>query len=249
MNIEEYKLNKDVPIPLYYQLKQAILSKIISGEIRVDECLPTEMDFVNVLGISRSTVRQAFDDLANEGYLYRVKGKGSFVSKPKVDEGFFQKLDSFNHEMIQKGFLPSTKVLDFKLIPGVEGISERLNAHKSEKLLYLCRLRYANNEPVVYLETYISYDKHKDLLNEDFSEKSLYAVLEEKYNERIERAIRKIEAVNANSKEARLFNIGTGAAICLVKTTAFISDNTPVEYSVARYRGDRNQFTVELARK
>lgn len=92
INIQEFELNKDIPVPLYYQLKQIILSKLMAGELKIDECLPTEIEFVHTLGISRSTVRQAFNDLVNEGYLYREKGKGTFISKPKIDEGFLQKL-------------------------------------------------------------------------------------------------------------------------------------------------------------
>lgn len=249
INIQEFELNKDIPVPLYYQLKQIILAKLMAGELKVDECLPTEIDFVHTLGISRSTVRQAFNDLVNEGYLYREKGKGTFISKPKIDEGFLQKLDSFNREMVQKGLKPSTKIMDAKVIPGIANVNRSLNIPENEELFYLCRLRYANEEPVVYLETYLPYEEHKELLHEDFATQSLYAVLEEKYNKRIVRAVRKIEAVNANAQEAKLLNIKANAAVCLVKTTAYLSDNTPIEYSVARYRGDRNQFTVELSRK
>jgi GntR family transcriptional regulator len=248
INKDDYKLNKDIPIPLYYQLKQIITDKINTGIFKIDECIPTEMDFNNCLGISRSTIRQALNELVSEGYLHREKGRGTFVSRPKIEEGFFQKLDSFNRDMLQKGLKPSTEVLELRVIAGIANINRNLKLHPDERLVHLCRLRYANGEPIVYLETYLPYKNHEELLKEDFTGKSLYSVLEEKYNKRIERAARKIEAVNANAHEVKLLNTNKNAAICLVKTTAFLSDGTPVEYSVAHYRGDRNQFTVELIR-
>lgn len=249
LNMGDFNLNKDIPIPLYYQLKQQILEKILSSELKVDEQIPIEIEMVAVLNVSRSTVRQAINELVAEGYLYRIKAKGTFVSKPKVDENFFQKLESFNQEMLQKGLTPSTKVLTLKAIPGIKDINKKLGIAADEKLIYLCRLRYANGEPIVYFETYISYDRYTDLLREDFESGSLYSVLELKYNTRVIRALREIEATIANSTEAKFLDVRRNSAICLVKTVAYTCKDVPVEYSVARYRGDRNKFTVELVRK
>lgn len=249
LNIEKFKIEKETPIPLYYQLKQYVLECIQNKELEVGEQLPNEMDLIEILRISRSTVRQALNELVSEGYLYRVKAKGTFVAKPKVDEGFFQKLESFNTEMIQKGLRPSTKVLDLKVIKGIEAINKKLKMNSEEPLIYLRRIRCADQEPVVYFETYLPYAKYPKILEEDFTVESLYSKLEEKYGCRVLRALREIEATIANPEELKYLNINKGAAICLVKTVAFNSEDIPVEYSIARYRGDRNKFTVELVRK
>lgn len=249
LKISDLKIRKDTPVPLYYQLKQQILNSIVNNELKVDEQIPNEMEIMNGLEISRSTVRQAINELVSEGYLHRIKAKGTFVSKPKVDEGFFQKLESFNHEMLQKGLTPSTKVLALKTVEGIEHINNRLLLDPQEKLIYLSRIRYANDEPVVYLETYIPYSKFPELLSEDFENQSLYSLLEQKYNSRVVRATREIEATIATSQEKSLLKMNKNLAICLVKTVAYASGEIPVEYSVARYIGERNKFTVELVRK
>jgi len=156
----------------------------------VDEQIPKEIEIGEILEISRSTVRQAINKLVSEGYLYRMKAKGTFVSKPKVDEGFFQKLESFNQEMLLKGLKASTKIISLKAVKGIDNINSKLGISLEERLVYLCRLRFADDEPVVYLETYLPYDKYKALLNEDFTNLSLYAVLEQKFNSRVVRAVR-----------------------------------------------------------
>jgi GntR family transcriptional regulator len=245
----DFQLDKGTPVPLYYQLKQQILEKILSGVLVVDEQIPNEMDMGEALAVSRSTVRQAVSELVSDGYLYRVKAKGTFVSRPKVDEGFFQKLESFNSEMQLKGFEPSTQVLALKKAPAIEDINRKLGIPQESPLIYLARLRFANGDPVVFLETYLPYDRYAGLLNEDFTAQSLYSLLETKYNARVGKALREIEAVLANPAESKYLNIPRNAAVCLVKTLACVAGDVPAEYSVARYRGDRNKFSVELIRK
>lgn len=248
LKLEDFRLDKGIPVPLYYQFKQYVLKRIRQGDLRESECLPTEMHMVKTLSISRSTIRQALDDLVNEGYLTREKGRGTFVCRPKIDEGFFQRLDSFNQEMRQKGLEPGTQVLSAARVSGRPEINGRLSLPEESPLFHLSRLRLANAEPVVYLETWLPHALLPGVEHVDFSVCSLYQVLEEQYGCRVERAVRKIEAVAAKPQEAGLLGIKPREPICLVRSTAFLADGTPVEYSVARYRGDRNQFTVELVR-
>jgi GntR family transcriptional regulator len=248
IDISHFKVDKKVPIPLYYQLKAFLLAEIQSGRIRPGDSMPTEQELISQLGISRTTIRQALSEMVSEGYLRREKGRGTFVTQPKIEERFFQKLESFNEEMSLKGLVPRTVVLSLKEIPAREPVNKLLEIPEDDSLIYLERLRFANEEPIVYLETFLHGQTFRGLLKENLTELSLYAVLEDKYGASVKTAIRKIEAVAATSQEGKLLNIKKGAPVCLVRTRAFLSDMRPVEYSVARYRGDRNEFTLELER-
>lgn len=242
------KVEKDIPIPLYYQIKQMLLSAIQQGNLSGGDMIPTELEFCERCGVSRPTIRQALSELVAEGYLYRLKGKGTFVAMPKIDARFLNKLQSFNQEMQQKGLTPSTKVLAVEVIPGRSPANEKLNISASQKLIYLERLRFANGEPIVYLETFLPYHPYEKLLEQDFTASSLYSLLEDLYRVRVSHVNREIEAVNATQKEAALLDTVKNKALCLVKTVACTDQGLPVEYSVARYRGDRNKFSVELYR-
>jgi GntR family transcriptional regulator len=243
-----YKIDKDTPVPLYYQIKQLILTAIHEGQFKGGDMIPTELEFCEQCGVSRPTIRQALSELVAEGYLYRLKGKGTFIAMPKIDARFLNKLQSFNQEMQQKGLHPSTKVLSIESINGRNPINEKLNIAPTQKLIYLERVRYADGEPIVYLETYLPLNPFKDLLQEDFIHNSLYSLLMDHYNINVIRVLREIEAVNATQREASLLNISKSKALCLVKTVAYTDRSMPVEFSVARYRGDRNKFSVELQR-
>ena len=79
--LEEKKLDKNVPIPLYYQLKRLILEDIENGTYPIGSDIPTELQLSEMFDISRTTVRQAITELVQEGRLYRVKSKGTFCCK------------------------------------------------------------------------------------------------------------------------------------------------------------------------
>jgi GntR family transcriptional regulator len=246
-NLSSISLDKNIPVPLYYQLKKQLLSLIDNSELMEGELLPPENDLCEVLNVSRPTIRQAFSELVNEGYLTRYKGKGTFISKPKVEDRFFSKLQTFREEMAEKGLNPVTKVIKLKKIDGPHEANEKLSISLSESLFYLSCVRSVNKVPLVYVETFLPYKTFDKLMRVDFSTNSLYNSLEEIYRIRVNRVRREFMSVNARHKDAELLGISRNKAISLVKTIAF-SDGTPVEFSVARYRGDINQFSVELSR-
>ena len=243
------KLDKGIPIPLYYQLKRQVLSLIESTIIKEGDMLPPENELCELLEVSRPTIRQAFTELVNEGYLDRHKGKGTFVSKPKVDERFFSKLEIFNREMISKGLSPRTRVLAVKKIEGPHEANERLCIPLNAPIVYLSRLRFVDNIPLVYVETFLSFEKYSKVMNVDLAVNSLYDSLEEIYRVRVSRVRREIEAINVPRKEAELLQIAKNKAVSLVKTVSYPENSTdPVEFSIARYRGDLNKFSIDVYR-
>ncbi|MCL2703179.1 MAG: GntR family transcriptional regulator [Defluviitaleaceae bacterium] len=248
----EINLDKSIPIPLYYQLKRQILSMIETGGLKEGDMLPPESEFCAMLSVSRPTIRQSLNELVVEGYLNRYKGRGTFVSKPKIDARFLSNLETFNNEMRAKNMIPRTEVLTLEKITDSTNFhqaAEKLQIAPGAPLIHLSRLRLADESPLVYVETYLPFEDFTGLLDMDFNEKSLYDLLEEHYSVRVSRVRREIEAVNARRNEASLLKIAVNSAISLVKTVGYSgSPSRPVEYSIARYRGDMNKFSVEIYR-
>lgn len=248
-SISHIQLDKQTPVPLYYQLKKQLLHLVESGELKEGDMLPAEKDLCEQLSISRPTVRQALNELVDEGYLSRFKGKGTFVSKPKVKDRFLSKLQSFNSEMRNKGMVPKTEVISVAKMPGNPEINERLELSYDDALLYLSRIRYADDIPLVYVETYLPYKGFEPLLEGDYTKDSLYDLLEQLLGIRITYARREIEAVAGRKKEAAYLDVPANTPICLVRSVAYAEGrDLPVEYSVARYRGDRTRFSVDTYR-
>lgn len=243
MNFAARTLNKEIPIPLYYQLKEILLEEI--KQAAPGTSLPTELELCEQFDISRPTVRQAINELVVEGYLTRMKGKGTFIAEPKIQQDFLIVLKSFGEEMQEKGLVPTTKVLGVEKTVCDEKISAALNIPPGSGVIKLTRLRFADNVPIVLVVTFLPLDKLPDILLKDFENDSLYHIIEKEYGYKIERAKRTLEARIA-TEEARLLEIKKGDPIQFIQTIAYLDDGTPIEFSLAEYRGDKSEFTFEL---
>lgn len=246
-----YQVDKSSPVPMYFQIKQEIIKLIKSNIYATGEQLPTEMEFCKALDISRPTIRQALQELINEGYIYRQKAKGTFVSKPKVEGFFFKQLASYNDEMHQLGLTPSTNVLLQEVEEANEEVVEALKLTENRKVLHLVRLRFADGEPMVHVHTYIPCSVFPKISEYDFSQQnmSLYDLMENEYQIPIAYVDRTIEASLATNDIATLLQIEEKQAIYTVTTISYNSDDIPTEYSIAKYRGDRNKFSIRLVKQ
>jgi len=238
-------LNKSIPIPLYYQLKQYILEQIQSGHWSVGSTIPTEQQFCEIFGISRPTVRQAINEMVVEGHLNKWNRRVT-VASPKVHGSFFDIVQSFNVEMRKKNLTPKTHVLSLELRESEEAAKKLGLTDLS--CIYLRRLRLADNEPIVLGETYLPYHSMSALLSLDFTDISLYETVEERYRIQISRVERVFEATLAGALESELLCVKKGSPICFVETVAYDQHDKPFEYSLARYRGDKNRFHVSISR-
>ncbi|WHH58515.1 GntR family transcriptional regulator [Petroclostridium sp. X23] len=239
-------IDKNTPIPMYYQLKEIILDEIKTEKLQPGDSIPTEKELSDIFDISRSTIRQAISDLVKEGYLYRIKSKGTFVSKPKINQDFIWKLETFSEQMKKLGLVPSTKVLELAVIEAEEEIASVLQLPINDKVIKLVRLRFANDEPIVIVETYLPYNSCLSILQYDMEKKSLYEVLSLDTRSKIYKVLRTVEAVVAGQYESKLLQIKRGYPIQLFTTIGYNREEKPIEYSIARYRGDRNKFKVEI---
>lgn len=242
----QLQIDKKSPIPLYYQLKSQLLELFANGYYKAGDKLPTEIELCELLDISRPTVRQAFSELIVEGYITRLKAKGTFVAQPKVEGFFFQKLNSFDEEMKSLGFVPSTKVLAQEIIPTPKEITSIFNC---EKVLHLKRLRYADKKEMVVVDTYVPYALFEGIEHVNFTKESLYHVFEEKYQCSIAYVDRIVEIQKASQAVIEALHLQMDSSILYVSSTAYTVEDVPIEYSHASYHGDRNQFKMRLLKQ
>lgn len=244
--LEQHRLDKTVPIPLYFQLKNLLLEEIKSNAYPVDSLIPTEKEISEMFDISRTTVRQAITELVQEGWLYRIKSKGTFVARTKIKQDFIRRLEPFNEQIERTGRRPSTVLLALEIVDMPDHAASALQCQPGEKAVFLHRKRCADDEPIVTVETYLPYSCCAFLMEYDMAVKSMYNVLAQKDETRICRVNRTLEAVAANAGDSRLLNIRSGKPIHLFHTIGYNKNDKPIEYSIARYRGDRNRFEVDL---
>lgn len=250
MEFQNHTINKDVPIPLYYQVKQIILDEINNEGVKAGDAIPTEKTFCDIYGISRTTIRQAISELVNEGYLYRVKSKGTFVSQPKVKTDLVNMYDGYNMEIFNMSMTPSTQAIELTLVKANPEQSRALEINDGETIIYLLRHRYADGIAMGYVESFFRYPLCDFLLKQDektYNSTSVYQILAKKPSTKVNRILKTIEAVGATEAEAKFLNIKKGSPINLCTNICYSSETgVPVIYEILKYRGDKNKFSIEI---
>lgn len=239
-------IERNTPIPLYFQMKEIILEQINLGNVQPDESIPTELELCKIYQISRTTIRQAIMELVKEGYLYRIKSKGTYVSKPKIERQYVKKIDNYNNHIRSLGMLPSTQVLELEVETVSREVQEKLRLKTGDRMIKLVRVRSADDEPIVIVISYLSYERCAYVLSTDFSSKSLYEALAMHPEHVVYRTRTSIEAVLAGEFECMHMNVLPGDPILLTKATTYTKAGSALEYTVTYHRGDRNKFEVEL---
>ena len=242
------KINFDSHIPYYIQLIDILKEKVQFGTWAAGDQIPGEQDLCELYGVSRTVVRQALRELELEGVISRRKGKGTFISSPKIIEGLVQKLTGFYQDMVERGLRPSTRVLHRNVTPAAEKVARFLNIETGEKVIDLLRLRSVNDEPIQLVTSYIPLEICPALATVDLTNRSLYEFMETECGIFIAKGRRFVEAVLANETEAALLGIERGAPLLMLDSISYSETGKPIEYYHALHRGDRSRFEVELLR-
>lgn len=231
--------------PLYQQLYQLLRGKIRDGRWNPDELLPSEAELMEQYQVSRATVRQALDELASDGLIYRKQGLGTFVSPPTVEQGLVR-IVSFTEDMQHRGFWPSTRLVSAELVPANAALARELQIEVDEPLARIERLRLADNEPMSVEVSFLVHRYCPGILAQDYTTQSLRLMLEDRYGIHIASARQTIRAIPANDTLAELLTVGQGAPLLYIERLSLSEFSVPVEYLRLYHRGDRYTLHAEL---
>jgi len=237
-------LNENSPIPLYHQLAKKIKKKIEDGEWHINTLIPSEKELCDKYKISRGTVRQAMFELIREGLIYRKPGQGTFVTKLKVIQPV-NRFYSFDQDMQEKGFEPSQRLMEKKIIRPNKIIKEIMKLKEGEKVYKIVRIKFANEEPVLLDISYLSQELFPGLDKEDFTSIPLYKILIDKYDLRMSRVKDIYEPILMNKLNARKLNSSVGSLALLVKRISY-SYGKIFEFRKTIIRTGKCNYSVEL---
>ena len=231
-------------IPLYIQIAEGLIAQIASGELMPEDRLSPERELCKEFGVTRMTLRRALGVLESQGLVIRVHGVGTYIAEPKIERQM-EKVFRFSSRMQERGFTPGAKIISIEQILADTPLSMNLALPVSSPVYSILRLRSINLEPIM-LESYaIPVERFPGLDRYDLEDRSIYEVMENEYGVTIFKARQCFEPVVASTFEADLLNIAEGDPLMLEKRLSYNEVNTPVEYGVDRYRGDRFRFVTE----
>lgn len=239
-------ISTESSVPLYFQLITLIKRQIHSGILKQGDLVPSEHQLCSQYGVSRSTVRQALAQLTEERLIIRRRGKGSFIASEKLNRNL-NHLYSFTEDMISLGLNPYSKVVEKKIVSASNDIAKALDImSENMSVLQLTRLRFANDEPLLIETTYIPLYLCPDIMNEDFSSKSLYDIFRTKYHLDLFRAVETFEAIKLNKETATLLKCSANSTAFNIHRTAYLDSGIAFEYTSSIARSDKCKFKVEL---
>lgn len=236
------KLNSNDSKPLYQQLYDSIKYRIIEGEFSPGQRLPSEETFCELYGVSRITVRNALEELANANFITRSRGKGTFVTKKQITHRLTEKL-SFTETCILNGFKPGAKIIRALIEPASPLDVSMLKIEKSDRVVVIERIRYADELPVSIEENRFPI-QYAYLLKEELNNNSLYKILKEKYGVKIIDNRATVEIVFATYEQSLYLNIEERYPLLCITTCPADSEDKPIHSSRHFTVGDRFRFIL-----
>ena len=232
------------PSPKYQWLRELIRVEYASWDPGTP--IPSEAELCQTHGVSRTTVRKALDDLANEGLLYRVQGKGTFVAATRVPERFVQFTAGFYDDMIARGIPFRTEVLEQAVIEAPKDIAGKLRVALGELVVRIRRLRYVNSHPVLLSDSYVPLNLFPGIDREDLRNASLYATLREKYGAKLARGTRYVSAASCTEDQGALLNAAPGSPLLVISGVMVDTVGRLIEAGTAWLRGDFAEVEIEV---
>lgn len=226
--------------PIYKVIENDIKLKINQGELKSGDLVPSENELKDQYNVSRMTVRQALNNLVNDGYLFRHKGKGTFISQRKIEKNIHG-VRSFTEEMAATGRKVSNKILSFERVEATADIAEKLFLSKGDEVIHIERVRYGNDIPVLFEQLYIPGNLFKTIVKENL-QGSFYKYMETELGMQISYCIQSIEAISADSKVSVALEVNKNVPTLLIVRNTFLSNGRPFEYVKSYYRADQYKF-------
>ncbi len=240
------KLNRD-HIPLYFQIQQILRKQILSGAIIPDEAMPTESDLCEEYNVSRTTVRQAFAGLLNDGLITRIPGKGTFINlrdeEEKVVHNFnttgslieatsYAKLEKKNH---YRGLIsPSARLMD------IFGLKQ------GQKIFCLRGTKYQDGLPLCYFVANFPSEYSRYFRGKRLKTEVLISIIEQEVGMQLTKVHRTIRASKADEYAARRLEIKKDDPVLEVEHIYYVGDNLAVEVGVNYFHADRYHYVMEL---
>jgi GntR family transcriptional regulator len=141
-------------LPLYAQVQEILIARILSGEFPVGAKLPSEEELIREFGVSRTTIRVTIQNLKLQGLLEIRRGRGTFVKSPRMVQEL-TKLTSFVEDSRVLGRAPTVRVLAREIIPAEPFVAEKLAVPVGTTVVRICRVHLSDGVPLSYDETYL----------------------------------------------------------------------------------------------
>ena len=242
------RVDRESPIPAYYQIALDLRQRIHQGEWLSENRLPSEKDLAQEYQVSRMTMRQAIAELVKEGLLSRQRGSGTYINHGAVQ--VVPRLSfpiSFTLRIKELGLIPSAHILKAQIIQASPEIATRLCIHPGDKIAFHKRVLLANEQPIALNYSFVPDKLCPGIIDQGLIEGSISTTLEKRYQLVPIHAEHWFETILASDEEADLLETDPDSPLLLLTTLSYLEDKLPLEFSMTAWVGDRVRLYVSAS--
>ncbi|MGX7164069.1 GntR family transcriptional regulator [Enterococcus massiliensis] len=234
--------------PLYIQVESAIRNDILQKKYLPGEQLPTEEELCKIYGVSKVTVRKAFQLLTTSGLVERSRGKGTFVKQRKkqillgVEKGF-------NDSLGNNGHIIKNSLIHTQFLPADNLLAKKLQVSIGDSVINIKRLMLEDDVPIGIDDFFTSSKKYPNLLDNLSGDTSLYQLLSNQYNVTVSRSSLEINGITADEETAKSLQSFIGDPLFVIDKTSVDQQDQIIHYSTSIIRCDRVSYVIDISDK
>lgn len=241
-------IDRNSPIPIYYQIETDLKKRIIRREWDKSQQLPTEIELAKHYNVSRITLRQALAELEKDGVISKQRGKGTFINSDPAPY-----VNNLSYTLVagdrikQQPYSIAATVLEQMVVTDIfPDVYEHLELKPDDRVVYIKRLFILNGKPLAVGRSWLSAKIVPDLENTQLINNSLSQTLLRKYKIHASLVEDYMEVVRSTQAECNLLKCAYDTPLILIKGTSFFDDNQPLEYSNMLWAGDSVRFRFTM---
>ncbi|MBR8184528.1 GntR family transcriptional regulator [Burkholderia ambifaria] len=234
--------------PLYVQIKDTLRARILDGTYAPHSRMPSEHELCAMFDVSRITVRQALGDLQKEGLLFKLHGKGTFVSKPKAFQNVTS-LQGFAEAMSSMGYEIVNQLRSVRTVKADRHLATKLNVPEGAPLVEIHRVRLLNREPVSLEQTWVPEALGKRLAGADLATRDIFLILENDCGVPLGHADVSIDAILADDDIVDALRVEESSPVLRIERLTHDASGTPIDYEHLYFRGDAFQYRLRIDRQ
>lgn len=242
-------IDRSSSVPLYKQIKQILIEELQTGDNGTGRPFSTEQELVHRFHVSRAPVRQALKELANEGYVYRERAKGTFpvqglpVRPPGLELGGL--VDFFRRQ----GMEVNSKVLHVRRVHPPENQRTLFGYDSSDEALNISRLILFQEKPLVWTQTFLCVTKNFQPDARELEEVgNVFELLERDLGIALSRGDHQIWATAASQEEALILGIKPGEPVLIIETSMYTRNDRFIGWRRAIHRADDYKYAFTVNR-
>ena len=234
-----HQVDKTSPVPVYHQISDDLISRIIAGEWLPGDRLPSELEFTEAYQVSRVTLRQALAELERQGIISRQCAKGTFLVRnpsPFVESLNFPTLEYHHSKNV-------STILEWRIEQELPAYIHQISKITGDApYVYVQRLFSSDEKTIGWNQAWFPAILVPNMMEVGLTEGSISATLTKTYGYKIHRIENNIEAVHLKASEATLLGVSYDTPALRIISTHFLPDKRPIEFSCTIWSGPMTRF-------